>query len=227
MPPAGQTPSFWERCNQVTWYSKLGAIVLFLGVIPALSFYVGMQYQSVLELQKQEDAQVAANQMASYDLQKTTAATQQTNVPTPELVIPAISYAVPDGWQQQPTTDSSIELAQGSGKSIIAINVATSSVPMELPPGFFYAQQVKKDLQKDFDLKYAAQIGGAKVGNVSVGGYKAVEYVERYPDNNHFEANVWIRAGNPGYFITMSGMDKEYDSEFALLGRFLSSIQFH
>jgi hypothetical protein len=31
--------------NEVTWYSKLGAILICFGVIPALSFYVGSQYQ--------------------------------------------------------------------------------------------------------------------------------------------------------------------------------------
>ncbi len=31
--------------NQVTWYSRLGAIILFVGVIPALCFYIGMQYE--------------------------------------------------------------------------------------------------------------------------------------------------------------------------------------
>ncbi len=37
------------RWNEVTWYSKLGAIVLFVGVVPALSFYIGTQYQAVLD----------------------------------------------------------------------------------------------------------------------------------------------------------------------------------
>lgn len=33
------------RWNEYTWYSRLGAFVLFLGVIPALSFYLGTRYQ--------------------------------------------------------------------------------------------------------------------------------------------------------------------------------------
>ena len=49
MPPQQPYPSFWQRCNQVTWYSKLGAIFLFLGAIPALCFYIGMQYQLTLD----------------------------------------------------------------------------------------------------------------------------------------------------------------------------------
>ena len=35
------------KWHEVTWYSKLGAIVLFCGIVPALAFYIGMQYQSV------------------------------------------------------------------------------------------------------------------------------------------------------------------------------------
>jgi len=31
--------------NKVTWYSKLLAIILFIGVIPTLTFYIGTQYE--------------------------------------------------------------------------------------------------------------------------------------------------------------------------------------
>jgi len=47
MPQEQQTPPFRVRWNEVTWYSKLGAIIVFLGVIPALSFYFGAQYQAI------------------------------------------------------------------------------------------------------------------------------------------------------------------------------------
>lgn len=40
------------KFNEVTWYSKFAAIVFFLGVFPLLTFYLGMQYGIVLELQK-------------------------------------------------------------------------------------------------------------------------------------------------------------------------------
>ncbi len=35
--------------NKVTWYSKLGAIILFVGVVPALAFYIGTQYQNTVD----------------------------------------------------------------------------------------------------------------------------------------------------------------------------------
>ena len=35
------------KFNEVTWYSKLAAIIFFLGVFPALTFYIGTQYQEV------------------------------------------------------------------------------------------------------------------------------------------------------------------------------------
>jgi hypothetical protein len=34
------------KFNEVTWYSKLAAIIFFLGALPALTFYIGMQYQA-------------------------------------------------------------------------------------------------------------------------------------------------------------------------------------
>jgi hypothetical protein len=37
----------WTR---VTWYSWWLAVFLFLFVLPALSFYVGMQYQQTLDV---------------------------------------------------------------------------------------------------------------------------------------------------------------------------------
>lgn len=33
--------------NKVTWYSKLAAIVIFIGIFPALTFYIGKQYGEV------------------------------------------------------------------------------------------------------------------------------------------------------------------------------------
>ena len=33
------------KFNEVTWYSKLAAVILFLLVIPTLTFYIGTQYQ--------------------------------------------------------------------------------------------------------------------------------------------------------------------------------------
>ncbi len=33
------------KWNSVTWYSKIAALILFVGIIPILGFYVGMQYQ--------------------------------------------------------------------------------------------------------------------------------------------------------------------------------------
>jgi len=45
MPPEGQqTPSPKIKWNEVTWYSKLGAAILFLGIVPVLSFHIGIQY---------------------------------------------------------------------------------------------------------------------------------------------------------------------------------------
>jgi hypothetical protein len=35
------------KFNEVTWYSKLCAVVFFIGVLPLLTFYIGTQYEKV------------------------------------------------------------------------------------------------------------------------------------------------------------------------------------
>jgi hypothetical protein len=36
--------------TEVTWYSKLAAVIFFLGVLPVLTFYIGMKYQEVISI---------------------------------------------------------------------------------------------------------------------------------------------------------------------------------
>lgn len=31
--------------NKVTWYSKLAAVILFIGILPVWTFYLGTQYE--------------------------------------------------------------------------------------------------------------------------------------------------------------------------------------
>lgn len=38
------------KWNEVTWYSKLAAVIFFLGIFPVLTFYIGTQYQEVKDL---------------------------------------------------------------------------------------------------------------------------------------------------------------------------------
>lgn len=40
------------KFNEVTWYSRLGAIILFIGVIPATVFYVGVQYGRFMQMEE-------------------------------------------------------------------------------------------------------------------------------------------------------------------------------
>lgn len=39
--------------NEVTWYSKLAAVILFIGIVPILTFYIGKQYGEVMVLSNQ------------------------------------------------------------------------------------------------------------------------------------------------------------------------------
>ena len=42
------------KWNEVTWYSRLGALIVLLGIIPAISFYVGAEYQRTIVVFQQE-----------------------------------------------------------------------------------------------------------------------------------------------------------------------------
>jgi hypothetical protein len=53
------------KWNKVTWYSRLGAIILFIGVVPVLTFYVGVQYQLTLSSQQLQTPHSSAQPTAS------------------------------------------------------------------------------------------------------------------------------------------------------------------
>ncbi len=38
------------KYNKVTWYSKLGAVILFVLVVPCLTFYIGRVYQQTIDV---------------------------------------------------------------------------------------------------------------------------------------------------------------------------------
>jgi len=38
------------KWNEVTWYSKLGAVILFILVVPVLTFYIGRKYQETITI---------------------------------------------------------------------------------------------------------------------------------------------------------------------------------
>ncbi len=38
------------KFNEVTWYSKLAAVLFFLAILPVFTFYIGMQYKEVQQL---------------------------------------------------------------------------------------------------------------------------------------------------------------------------------
>jgi len=51
------------KWNEITWYSKLGAIVFFIGILPSLSFYMGIQYELTTNELAQNSSQSAISNM--------------------------------------------------------------------------------------------------------------------------------------------------------------------
>ncbi|MEI8061920.1 MAG: hypothetical protein WCG97_01325 [bacterium] len=41
------------KFNKVTWYSKLAALILFILVVPTLTFYIGREYERTQEVLSQ------------------------------------------------------------------------------------------------------------------------------------------------------------------------------
>jgi hypothetical protein len=49
------------KFNEVTWYSKLAAVILFIVVVPVLTFYIGMKYQEVVSIENGQTVRVIAD----------------------------------------------------------------------------------------------------------------------------------------------------------------------
>ena len=68
MPPT-QNFSPGIQWHEVTWYSKLSAIILFIGVIPALCFYIGEQYGEVQQINAYDARQIQISKKEPPDIQ--------------------------------------------------------------------------------------------------------------------------------------------------------------
>ena len=60
------------KWNEITWYSRLGAIVLFIGVVPTLSFYLGVQYQAVIAIQQSQITTISPIKVTATSSTETT-----------------------------------------------------------------------------------------------------------------------------------------------------------
>jgi hypothetical protein len=79
--------------NAVTWYSRLAAIVVFLGLVPALCFYVGVQFELVFDAPpvNQDISLAAAHNVATtsaLSVITTVATSQSTSNQAPYILQP-------------------------------------------------------------------------------------------------------------------------------------------
>jgi len=97
-----------NRWNEVTWYSRLAAIVLLIGALPALSFYVGTQY----ELAEQEIDSPALGQaindrtlnfLSKSSITTSTALSGATTITS--TIIPPLATTSAPGFQGCPNAD--------------------------------------------------------------------------------------------------------------------------
>ncbi|HVM73686.1 MAG TPA: hypothetical protein VMU13_02285 [Candidatus Paceibacterota bacterium] len=106
------------KWNEITWYSRLGAIILLLGIIPALSFYIGTQYQSTLNIQS-----------TNQSLQKELSAKTATQIPSKVITLPI-------GGTQDSLTLNSIDFS-GQSASVTEFLFCDTCLNNSIPPKTF------------------------------------------------------------------------------------------
>ncbi len=84
--------------NKVTWYSKLGALILFVVVIPVLTFVIGREYEKTISALKSVNTLTASSQVSSVyaavapHINEVTVQLTDTKPKPPESVATSQSY---------------------------------------------------------------------------------------------------------------------------------------
>jgi len=131
------------KWNELTWYSKLAAGIFFLGIFPALAFYIGTQYQEVrkvIEVGEMSSIEVGSVKTLSdktpTNLIKVSNKRDTVSLPTLSLLAPAIpedrqlltpgKYEVK--WESQNIEMIEIVLQKEDGEVLIS----SGSIPASL-----------------------------------------------------------------------------------------------
>jgi hypothetical protein len=123
MPPQ-ETSSSGIKWNEMTWYSRLGAIILFVGVVPALCFYIGMQYEItrlVLTppiILQNISANVASRRVVNaqpYQVPTATSSSSTTTLPTDKSFNPNLATEVIHALKNQDGAALAMLVSPGRG----------------------------------------------------------------------------------------------------------------
>lgn len=118
------------KWNEVTWQSRLIVLALFLGIIPALAFYIGTVYQTTIDAKLETNSvqtEAASKEMSSNNY-----------LPTPIVLAPA--PAPYSSLKETPSPDANFvahRYSDEQGQSAIYITDASGVRLTETYCGFF------------------------------------------------------------------------------------------
>lgn len=111
--------------NVVTWYSKLLAIVLFIIILPTLTFYFGMRYQDMIVTKKllEEKTRLQEEKIKNIEIQRMIDANASSiNVVSPNTTVSLCAgenYTIK--WNSKNASSVLIRIGSGAGSTIYQI----------------------------------------------------------------------------------------------------------
>lgn len=147
--------------NTVTWYSKLGAVILFILVVPTLTFYIGRKYQETVTLLEQSE------------VPSVTASKQSTlSRPTGSVDPLSCSYLI-DGEQVTLVNGSSVEPIVSGSAATLETHVFGKPVYGDLngdgqEDAIFFLYQETGGTGVFFYVAAAVNVGGSYVGTKAI-----------------------------------------------------------
>jgi hypothetical protein len=147
------------KWNEVTWYSKLAAIIFFVGIFPALSFYIGVEYEKTEQTLNQATAlipqaprmQMRKNHPATFTehATSTSPASRQTliQLPNPDRVESiTIDFSICSGKAFVATSFGSTQFEfKGATDGKCALSYGNEA---ELSPRYWHSCLVPANLSK-------------------------------------------------------------------------------
>jgi hypothetical protein len=214
MPPQQPTISSGIKWNEVTWYSKLGAIILFLAVVPTLCFYIGMQYE--LTQQSIVNRPVLQNQT-------TPSTASSTKIYSNTQFGFDFTYPTePDGYGLPVDDHFSAPWLLG----LIFCSTGSCGMGSGSRPDFGIQEYTNQSLLVD-NLNFSPSAKLLSSSSITIGGYKGMElifsYISQYPDILGQFREVNLPVGNRLFIF---GLMDDKGSNSALFDSIVSTLHF-
>ncbi len=115
------------KFNEVTWYSKLLAVILFIALLPILTFYIGTEYQQAVDINNNipsvsESSSVKTNVAVSGS----TGSSMSTGVYTNATY--GWSFHYPTNWKVAETANGGVTVSANIAVATSAVNVKQPAI---------------------------------------------------------------------------------------------------